>query len=213
MINYIFHSKEYCHFCLEEKTENYICDNCFNRLEFINGTKELDNGKCYYPLFYNNFIKEIIKKFKYSKDSYLVKALAQILYKHIKDKNLEFDYITYIPMYPADEFDRGYNQSELLAIYLAKFTKNSIIKLSKKIKSTKHQNKLDKKFRMLNLDGAFRVSKKFQIDGKKVLIVDDLVTTGTTFNKLSEEIKKVYNVDLVFLAITSGRYDEGEMDD
>lgn len=208
MIENLFFSNKYCLLCLENKTNSYICENCLNRLEYIDGEKELENGICIYPLFYNNFIKEIIHKLKYEKKSYIFKAINEILYNYIKFKKIDFDYISYVPMYHQDEFERGYNQSKLMAEFLSKSLDKPLIDLASKVNSTKNQNKLHKNQRILNLKNSFQVNLNLKIENKKVLIVDDLVTTGSTFNTLSDEIKKIYKLNFIFLALASSQIDE-----
>ncbi len=207
MINYLFYSEDYCKFCLEEKSNSYICDNCIERLEFIDGSKILENGNCYYPLFYNNYIKNIIKKYKYEDSTYLVKPLAEILYKFYLSKGLDYEYISFVPMINKDEFVRGYNQSYLLAKELSEYLDIELIDLVEKIRVTKDQNKIDRFERKKNLENSFRVYKNLDIDNKKILIIDDLVTTGATFDTIAKEIKSVYDVEISLLAISSSKID------
>lgn len=208
MLKYLFYSKDYCHLCLDNKTDTFICDDCKDRLKFVSACRELDEGICLYPLFYNNFIKNKIKRFKYESSTYLAKAFVEILYKFIIEQDLDFDYISYISMYKKDEYDRGYNQSKLLAEFLASKLNKKVVKLADKIKTTKHQNKLDKEERKTNLQGAYRIRSGLDIENKTILIVDDLVTTGSTFSSIGKLVKEEYNCDLIFLALASSRLGE-----
>ena len=210
MIDYIFYSKDYCHICLQNKTENYICKDCIERLEFIDGIRELDEGICIYPLFYNNFLKSLIKKFKYEDCTYLVKPFAEIIYNFLNSKKLNFDYISYIPMYFKDEYERGYNQSEILCQYYSKMTDIKVIKILDKIKPTNHQNKLDRKNRLKNLKDSFEIIENLDLNGKKVIFIDDVVTTGSTFNAISKEINNKYKCEITFLAMASSKIYEIE---
>lgn len=212
MIDYIFYNKAYCNLCLENKTSEKICSDCMERLEFVEGIKELDYGPCIYPLFYNNFVKEAIKRFKYNKCSYLAKVFSEIMEDTLKSMDIYYDYISYIPMFSEDEYDRGYNQSKLLGMQLAK--KNGIICLDlvKKTRSTKHQNKLKRLNRLDNLHDAFEIIDQEEIMGKTILLVDDLVTTGSTFNTMSKIIKDKYDVNIICIAIASSESNfQGEL--
>src|SRR3712207_24216 len=94
--DFLFCSDSYCLFCGEERTDGLVCGNCQSNLDFIEGVFDLEEGKCYFPLFYNNFIKEVIGNFKFRGKTYLAKPLANILLEHMKKINLlDFDYITY----------------------------------------------------------------------------------------------------------------------
>ncbi|MFM1551992.1 ComF family protein [Helcococcus ovis] len=205
MLNYLFYSTEYCYFCKENKSNSYICDECMERLEFIFGNRYIDNSRCLYPLFYNNYIKGIIKRFKYNSDTYLVKPLSEILINFYKENRLEFDYVSYIPMYKKDEFDRGYNQSKLLAQEFSKQTGIKLIDILKKVNSTKHQNKLSRKDRFTNLSNSFKIIDGLEINNRKILIIDDVVTTGSTFKAVSSEILNEYDVDITFFAVASSK--------
>lgn len=207
MINYLFYSNDYCHLCLENKTDTYICEECKNKIEYIDGEREIEGGICMYPIFYSNFIKDAIKKFKYEKNTFLVKPFAEMLYNYYCEKKLEVDYVSYIPMYSKDEYNRGYNQSKLLAEYFCKLTGLELVELLIKNKSTKHQNKLTKKDRMRNLENSFECIISNNINGKNILFIDDIVTTGSTFNAISNEIKKHYDANIMFLALASSKID------
>ncbi|WP_103981345.1 ComF family protein [Helcococcus massiliensis] len=208
MLKYLFYSKDYCHMCLENKTDTFICNDCKERLKFVSASRDLKEGLCLYPLFYNNFIKDKIKKFKYESSTYLAKTFVEILYEFILAEDIDFDYISYISMYKKDEYDRGYNQSKLLADLLALKFDKKLVNLADKIKSTKHQNKLDKEERKTNLQGAYRVRLGLDLENKTILIVDDLVTTGSTFSSIGKLVKEEYNCDLIFLALASSRLGE-----
>lgn len=214
VLDYIFYRQDICHVCKDTITEDYICSDCLDKLDFIDGDFELTKGRVYYPLFYNNMIKSIIKKFKFEKMTYLVKPLGLILYEYVKTKPelMEVDYLTYISMDPISEFDRGYNQAELLCRELAKYMGKEVILLVKKIKKTKEQNKLDIGQRKKNLrQDNFKPVSGLKIDGKKILLLDDLVTTGATLEVVTSSIEKEYNLDLRYLTLSSSRI--GEEDD
>lgn len=213
LTDYLFYSNEYCKFCLDEKSNSNICKTCIERLEFIKSKRELKYGICYYPLFYNNYIRYLIKKFKYEKCTYLAKPFAEIIYKFYLSIDEDFDYISYVPMYPKDEFDRGYNQAELLAREFSKLSGIDLIEIAKKNKKTKHQNKIDRNERYQNLMSSIEIIRDLEIENKKILIIDDLVTTGSTLNILAKEIVESYNVKLGFMAIASSKIDSEEIDD
>lgn len=208
MIDFIFYSKDYCHICLQNKTENYICNDCIERLEFIDGLRELEEGICIYPLFYNNFLKSLLKKFKYEDCTYLVRPFADIINNFLDLKKIHFDYVSYVPMYYKDEYERGYNQSKILCEFYSKMVNKEIIQIIDKVKYTSHQNKLDRKKRLNNLKDSFEIIENLDIDNKKILFIDDIVTTGSTFNAISREIKSKYKCELIFLALASSKIDE-----
>lgn len=206
--DFIFYGKGYCNICLEEKTEDIICKNCKDTLDYVGERTKLKYGECFYPYFYNNYMKSIIRRFKFEKSTYLSIPLAKLLIDEIEKKNLKyFDYITYIPMYYKDEFKRGYNQSKLLAKEISKHFGIPLISSVKKIKRSKEQNKLNKNDRKNNLKNCFKLIDGVDISGH-LLIVDDLVTTGSTFNEFSKVIKENFDVSINYLVVASSHIGE-----
>lgn len=203
--DFLFYSDSYCMICGQEKSENLMCDNCYSNLDFIDGCFPLDGAVCYFPLFYNNFIKEIIKDFKFEKKTYLLKPLADILMGHIKKMGLSFDYIAYVPMHRKDLYKRGYNQSELLAGYVAEKLGFKLISPVDKIHKTVEQNKLGRDARKNNLLNSFRCNKSCKLENKGILLIDDLVTTGATLNQIIYELRKNFEIDIVCLTLSSSR--------
>lgn len=213
IFDFIFFNQNYCYVCKDEKTENLICSSCLERLDFIDGNFLVDNNRVYYPLFYNNYIKEIIREFKFHKKTYLVKPLAAILFKYISQKEelKDIDYVSFIPMEQRALFDRGFNQVQLLANELADLLDVEVISLIEKNKKTREQNKVSLTQRKENIKNSFRPIDDCNIDGKTILLIDDLVTTGNTLREASQTILINNKVNIKFLTITSSRI--GEDDD
>lgn len=209
----LFPEENICLFCNEETEDikGYICLDCINNIEYLNREVDLDSPyveKTFYSLFYNEFIKEKIYLYKYEGFGYFYKPLGEILFKTIDEKIPmdDIDIITYVPVHRRRKAIRGYNQSELIARYLSK---KMDIPLSRedliRTRWTRPQNKLNRHDRIKNIEGVFKVRDNKDIKDKEILIIDDIITTGSTIKEcgkvLLEEGKgrKVYA-----LSITSG---------
>ena len=142
-------------------------------------------------------------KLKFSDKTHLAPYMAKML--NIAGSSLlgKVDAIAPIPLYHTRKLRRKYNQAALLAQNLARI---SGIKyepfLLKRTRNTKKQTTLPKNLRMKNMEGAFTVNKNFA--GKKILLVDDVMTTGATINAAAVAlkdtgVKKVYG--LVFARV------------
>jgi competence protein ComFC len=95
---------------------------------------------------------------------------------------------------------REYNQAELLAKSISKRIDLPVIKnCVLKIKETAEQKSLSRKERVKNLKGCFKVEKASEIKGKKVLLIDDVLTTGATAEAITEKLLKA-GADSVYLA-------------
>lgn len=102
----------------------------------------------------------------------------------------QFDFIIPIPLHQTRNRERGYNQSLLLAEGLSQYYKIPINKtILKRIRYTKEQASLSRNKRLLNLKNAFRIKNPQIITNKSVLIVDDLLTTGTTASEAANTFK------------------------
>jgi ComF family protein len=120
----------------------------------------------------------------------LGEKLAQPLVNLMLAAKWDVDLITAVPLDKARQRDRGYNQSLYLARPLAWETKLPIdASIIKRIKKTKSQVGLSLEERKVNVTGAFWAEQKF-VNGKTILIIDDVVTTGSTINSCAEALMK-----------------------
>lgn len=201
--NKSFFAPAYCRLCdsnLESEYRYQICNAC---LRYISPLSEEERY-----LFHFEYLKKYITssfiyahfdthtrpilhdlKYNYVKtNGYL---MGELLYKHFKN-NLEFtkyDAIFSCPMHPEKEFLREYNQADLITERIAELSGIEMDKSSlRRNRNTKTQTKLDKKQREKNLHNAFNFIPKCKYN--RILIVDDVVTTGMTFIKISEAIKQ-----------------------
>jgi competence protein ComFC len=138
---------------------------------------------------FDDYYQKLIHRFKYQKKVPLGKHLAQGLGEVLSRENefADCDLIIPVPLHPARRRERGFNQSEILAegIYQV-----SGIPIGKNIltrrKNTKDQTYLNAQQRAENVKDAFAVSQLESIDGKSVILVDDVITTGATLNECAE---------------------------
>ena len=96
------------------------------------------------------------------------------------------DMIVPVPLHYTRQLLRSYNQSELLAKMLSRRMHKPCCKVLKKIRPTIRQATLSREERLKNLRGAFAAVSKAQISGKKILLVDDVITTGATLHACAE---------------------------
>lgn len=209
----LFPSRNWCFFCKTSTTyiTSYICSDCRGQLEVLNREIELgsqDIEKSFYILGFNRFIKEMIYDFKFNGKSYLYKPLGKIMVDFIQSLNLisNIDLICFIPSHRRKEAIRGYNQSELLAKYISekldiKLSKNNLVKY----RFTKEQNKLNRIQRLTNLKGSFKVKRAEEFSGKNILIIDDIVTTGSTFIECAKLLKENGAGEIIVIALTSSK--------
>jgi competence protein ComFC len=116
------------------------------------------------------------------------KLIAQLMYYCCSIPNC--DYITYVPLHTTKQNRRGFNQSEEIAQHLSTLLNKPIIHLLTKNKAGISQMSIkDKNIRINNLEGTINYLGNINIDNKKILIVDDIYTTGSTLNYCAKIIK------------------------
>ncbi len=151
---------------------------------------------------YQGLLKELILSYKFKNRLFLSMILGELLIKAYDDhlSSTPTDMIVPVPIYKDRLRQRGFNQSLELAKYLKKYT-NKIIdyKSLKKIRPTLPQVELNYEKRWENLRGAFWAdAKKFK--GKRVLLIDDVYTTGATVFMCSKTLKKA-GADKVYILV------------
>ena len=131
-------------------------------------------------------MRKLIIDFKFKGKLSYGEIISEIMIEKLLKNNLEEEVITFVPMYKSRERERGYNQSKILAENIAKKLDLRCIDVFSKIKDTKFQVGLKKDQRLINLKDAFKVTKV----PEKIIIVDDVITTGTTISELVKIAKK-----------------------
>jgi len=169
----------------------YICDECKSKLHFLNGKKlvKTENNEItvHYAFDYDDIIKDLIHGFKYNGKRYKAKSLAYYLKKIIETENIEYDMIIPVPLHKNRQEQRGYNQCALLCKEVDK-NANKYTEGLKRIKDTKMQTLISGEERLTNLIGAFEINT--DVYNKRILLIDDIVTTGSTMKECTQILYK-----------------------
>ncbi len=162
----------------------------------------------YSLLEYNRYLKPHMYKYKYGKASYYSRVFSRLLIEDLAVGELieKVDYIISVPLHRRRQALRGYNQSELIARDLSAYFKipyrNNLLYRKK---NTSFQNKLTIEDRKKNLKGAFVLGRTKDLEGKSILVFDDIYTTGSTFYYCARELKKIKDIKLYGLSLATGR--------
>lgn len=222
---YFFYDKWSCNLCRKEKfddeffceecesklpkNDHNFCDHCGRKTEqkenFCLSCKErqvyLDKARssfCYeYP------ISNLIKSYKYYGKKYLVNLFSHYLYQTAIKNDFKPDYICYVPMTKKALRKRKFNHGELLAKQLGEKLSVEVLDCIEKVRETKRQANLDRKERLNNLQGSFHLSQRKIFENKKIIIVDDVLTTGATSEVLAKLIKGANAKSVYLLTIAS----------
>ena len=181
----MFFRRKYCPFCGDEIKNNKVCRYCCNILKQLINKKVKKTKDCCYltaPFIYKDIVREAILDFKFEKKKEFCKNFCYFM---LGCKIDSFDIMVCVPTY-----EKKFNSSKELAKVLSKklkikFYKDAVIKTKK----TKNQHNCAIKERLINLKGAFKANQKL-VDGKRVLICDDIITTASTIQEISNALKK-----------------------
>lgn len=128
---------------------------------------------------YDGIIKKLVLAKHYS-DHVALQGLAELMWQKTIISYLKVDCFIPIPLHWTRRLRRGFNQAELLAQYLAKQKRCNMYNMVTRVKRTGYQAQLEKNERHDNVKDAFEVKGDFDIEGKHIMLVDDLCTTGST---------------------------------
>ena len=135
---------------------------------------------------YTGMLKELLHTVKYDFRPELADALGSLLAVGLENDPLgdDIDLIIPAPLHPEKQQSRGYNQAQLLAVPVTKALEKPLaIGVLVKVKPTKSQSGLSRKERKTNISGVFAVTDCLGVAGQKILLIDDIVTTGYTLSE------------------------------
>ncbi len=129
--------------------------------------------------FYEDALRELIHLFKYGRVQTLSSPLGRLLALALPSGQT-FDVIVPMPLHWRKRWQRGFNQSQLLAGEIGRRTTLPVKNALRRVRYTNAQAGLTNAKRRINVSGAFRAKKSQAIHGKRVLLIDDVMTTGAT---------------------------------
>lgn len=197
-----------CISCMEKLSdkEQFICESCFSQIDELSpseikneykrkfsNTAFVDDYTSLFNFKEHGKIQDLIHELKYNQKFNIGIFLGKIVGDKKKEliKSWEINTIIPIPLFHLKKVDRGYNQADYIGKGLAKCLGIKVYSsIVKRVKNTQSQTKLDTDNRIANMSNAFIVKKSKKVSGKNILIVDDVITTGTTVLELAKVLKE-----------------------
>jgi len=182
-----------CQTPLEAMNELHLCGRC---IASINHNAmppfELDDSrvKAYSACLYDGALKELVHLFKYKGKTVLAGIFSKLMIDYIKENPeiADVDLVTVVPLHKERLREREFNQSLLIANPISKEYSLVLKNALEKTRNTRYQNELLKSERLKNLKGAFSVSPRADIKDKNILLIDDIMTTGSTLGECAKTL-------------------------
>lgn len=165
-------------------TDGFMCANCGHRKLYFETAVAAYRSR--------GIVRHVIHDFKYNRQIHLRHVVARWLADALDDGRLRgrhFDRLVPVPLHPARRRERGFNQADLLAELLSRRTSIPLQPVLERIRYTKTQTAFDRAERMENLRNAFRLRKNAAVQGYRVLLIDDVLTTGSTLSECARVLK------------------------
>lgn len=204
LLDWIYKKK--CYFCGRSVECVKMCSDCYESMDFlpVKINRIVNRKNIYCAGIYNKNLQKLIRGLKYHNQRELAKYLASFMYEYwqkVEDKS-NFQVVP-VPIFYKREKQRKYNHMTLVAEEFCRLSGCTLnTDLIERIKDTKAQYKLKRFEREENLRNAFKVHKENFLP-MKILIIDDICTTGSTFEAMIKEFEKQDISDITCLAATT----------
>ena len=229
-----FFYPEICRICEAERataTSGFVCSRCWLQVRFI---RPPFCGRCGLPfegdittafecsncremelhfssarsaVVAKTIALEIIHRFKYQRQLWFEPFLADLLLREALPVlcGQNWDFIAPVPLHSVKEREREFNQAGLLARRLSDAAKIPLnCHLLRRVSPTMTQTRLTRQQRADNMRGAFAVRKGVKLDGEKIILVDDVFTTGATTSACAKALKAAGAGDVCVWTVARG---------
>lgn len=197
-----------CPYCRKLLKVNMTeCDDCRNAFPTYPKRVITTAGiECIAPFAYEAKVRDSILSYKFRGVSFNAKSYIKAMCHTIEyfDMQDSFETVTFVPLTAARKRERGFNQSELIAKGIAEYFHKQSDTLLKKIKHNRNQHDLNAEERKLNVKGVYDVSHEEKVKDRKILLIDDIATTGNTLLECCHILKSggAENIICMTIAIT-----------
>jgi competence protein ComFC len=158
--------------------EAFVCANCHGRdFHFVCAVAVMRS--C-------GIVRDVVHRFKYGGELWIAGLLTDFLAQGLDDPRLRhcrFDAVVPVPLHPLRKREREFNQAEILADRLARKNNLTVLNALQRIRYTVTQTHFDRRRRMENLRNAFDLRRGSLVLGQDLLLVDDVLTTGSTLDE------------------------------
>ena len=184
----------FCLRCGRRMTETGFCAQCRARLPLADKLRSV--------FVYDKEVKGLIRAFKEG-DPAMADGFAREMLPVLQREFSDADFLTFVPMTPAARRKRGYNQSRRLACALSRLSGVPVEDIFEKKRDTPEQKGLSRSEREKNLRGAFFLHRRAVCRDKKIVLIDDVLTTGSTADELTRLLRGAHAAKVWVLTIAA----------
>lgn len=184
-----------------DKNQTDLCHGCREKLDkqSLKVRKAEFFTLCVSPFSYEDLVRESLLRYKFGGQQYYCHAygrlLAPVIRRELSDA---YDYISWVPIHQKRRYKRGYDQAKLLAKAVGRELRQPVLPVLKKRRNTKAQSGIiGAEARKANINGAYSMKRNTDVAGKRILLIDDIYTTGATLSECSRMLRMAGAQDVV----------------
>jgi ComF family protein len=212
LVDFLFPRK--CILCQAylEPEEYPLCRNCEQLMPWT-GQDCRQNGvwfnHCISPLFYSDEVKHSFHRYKFHGHWHYNWQYGEWMWNYLQEYDPDyprFDCISWAPLSFIRRQTRGYDQAQRLALAVSKASGLSLERTLVKIKHTPPQSRTSgAEVRRKNVEGVYAVKQGFSCTGKRILLVDDIITTGSTLEQAAKTLREAGAAEVCCLTLARGK--------
>lgn len=194
-----------CAKCFTDLPETNFANSVNNPIEktFL-GRLKIEQATASYYFTKDSLLQHLLKQLKYKSNLEVGLYLGKLLGYHLKASNRfdDVDVLVPLPLNKKKEYKRGYNQAEIICKgIITEFSKPIVNNVSIRSVYTESQTTENRINRWQNMEGVFDVKNQSDIEGKHILLVDDVITTGATIESCGSKILEIKNTRLSIASV------------
>ena len=198
----------FCHNLMPEDVP--VCEHCRRTLPYTEGAGQSQTfahiSACVSPLYYEGTVRDSLLRYKFHSLTGYAKIYGDFLTKCLDENGISCDSITWVPLSKRRRRLRGYDQAQLLAAELAGRRGVPCEALLRKIRNNPAQSGSGgPAARKANVAGVYRAAAPEKIAGRRILLVDDIVTTGATLSECARMLKQAGAAEVLAVTVARSR--------
>lgn len=182
-----------CPFCLKVIEYNeYLCESCKEYLLYVRKRIDISDSisRFYACCFYAHRAKDAVYRMKLDKEIYPVYAIGKMMAEMLRDELKTADMLVPVPSGFMSKLKRGFSPAELIAKRISEFSKTPVIKAIGVNNKKVEQKLLRGKQRIENAKISFYVNPKADVSQKRIILIDDVCTTGSTISVIAQKLSE-----------------------